>query len=229
VREYDGEFNGEDIGTFFLLNAKIFAFLIVFRDLLSFFKNPLTAVLGYLSLYLLFRTYYVIPYYMYKELSHLPENSHWKTHKYRYLTASILPFINIVLSVIYALRMKRTEKIDEGQDLDPYRSNWWKGTILGIALFLISMIFPIQGGTLEQALAGTAPTYFKSLGLSAIWIYLPIIPTTIYLDRKYLKTGKNIETGKILNILAVIPRLSVFIAIIYLLKRQVIVKHKSEK
>jgi len=228
VRDYGGRLDGEDVGSFFLLNAKMFAALIIFRDILMFFDNRPAKVLASLSLYLIIQTYFNIAYYMYKELSNLPEDSGWKKHKYRYLFVSILPFFNIVLSVVYALRMKRKEKMDAGQDLNLYRNNWWKGTILGLTLFITAMIFPIEGGTLEQALAGTAPTHFKALGISAIWLYFPIIPVTIYLDRKYLKTQKNIETGKILNILTLIPRFSIIPATIYLLKRHII-NNKSEQ
>lgn len=218
----DDVIQNKDLSYFFNVNAIIFVLLVFVLDIVSIY---LPIISNLVSLFLLY-AYLNVPYYIYKDLTKRPSGSIEGSIKYLYLLISILPVINIVFSVIYGLRRR---KLDNRASIDNlYRSDWRKGVFIGLAFLLISLFLPISvggsGETIRQQINNTGPNMFQSLALVAALVHWPIIPTSIYFDRKYLETEQDLSIGKITNILSIIPYLSFFTGIIYIINRYIKMK-----
>jgi len=174
------KFRGYDGGKILLFNAAIFSMSILIMDLTqiyaqNFYESTRT-VAYWIFTYTLYSTAYVITHDM--KNSKVSEQLKMKARTIKVL--AFIPIIDTVFSIFYTLE----RRYSEASKKNSFRGDWWKGLVVGISLFLISMNLPLYPNTESIAPSLTASTVYMEAVNNVIQITVfTVIPLSILFDR----------------------------------------------
>jgi len=197
------------------IEALLFFALTFFVGIVLVDKFPeserLMVVLGYV----LFFSWLSIPYLLYKDILELPDSITWTPNRVLYTVASAVPYLNVAVVLTYISRRHHINYSMSHENIGMYRSDWWKGALAGVMMFFAVLIMPSSmflNGAGNTTLVGDLAILFLSIG----WA---IIPISISFDRTFLKHKYDLDHGKLLMYLSLIPVVSVVAGMLYIIER----------
>lgn len=197
------------------IEALLFFALSFFVGMVLVDKLPESESINVVLGYGLFFSWLSMPYLMYKDILDVPDSISWSPNKVLYTVASAVPYLNVAVVLTYISRRHHINYSMSHENIGVYRSDWWKGALAGIMMFFAVLILPttmFMDGSGNTTLVGDLAISLISMG----WVLIPI---SISFDRTFLKKKHDLDQGKALMYISLIPVVSVVAGMLYIIER----------
>lgn len=197
------------------IEALLFFALSFFVGMVLVDKLPESESINVVLGYGLFFSWLSMPYLMYKDILEIPDSISWSPNKVLYTVASAVPYLNVAVVLTYISRRHHINYSMSHENIGVYRSDWWKGALAGIMMFFAVLILPttmFMDGSGNTTLVGDLAISLISMG----WVLIPI---SISFDRTFLKKKHDLDQGKALMYISLIPVVSVVAGMLYIIER----------